>query len=383
MGWNYNKIMATPKSDGGGAVPVAAAAAPTSTAVAPKREAGAVAPATSSPATANPLGGYKLQKNMSLSQLDERIRQNVSREELYNLICNNEQKPAPKAGRVADGGVGQPMRSMAGGEPSAKLYNIGPTKPLNQLGGQPAKLQQWSHGQAAQPAADQPKLNDLSATRHPLTKSVSQISMPTMFNNLTRKKSPKKTTIPTLFKPLYKSTSNTHVFSRNYEVPDEPAETFTPKHLTKSSSSSSIFCTPSAMYFNTIRLANNEHKKLNQMAPAAAATGRIEASDNNNNNNNATANSIRNKNAELFQAQRASGKHSGGGHMTATPLYRPDANPFFVKQNVPQLTKATVNYAPLKSKSSMHIPFYGNFPTSLGSTAGSATANKPTNKSHR
>lgn len=340
-------------------------------------DAAVITPMTNSSANAKLFGGYKLQKNMSLSQLDERIRQNVSREELYNLICNDEQ-PSQKDTRLTGGAVGNSKKTLISADPSAKKpMNIGPSKQISQSVGQPGHLQQWTHAPAQQITTGQSKLNNLSTSRHPLTKSVSQISMPTMFNNLTRKKSPKKTTIPTLFKPLYKSTSNTHVFTRNYDVSDEPAETFTPKNLTKSSSSSSIFTTPSATYFNTIRLANNEHKKTNQMPPELVAGSRMATSDNNNNNN------IRNKNAELFQAPQKIDKHSGG-HMTATTQYRPDANPFFVKQNVPQLNKATVNYAPLKSKSSMHIPFYGNFPTSMCSNvSGSTSANKASNKAHR
>lgn len=319
--------------------------------------------------TANPkqFGGYKLQKNMSLSQLDEKIRQNVSREELYNLICNNEQ-PQSKEPRLGSDSFGKTISNISkvpsNIDQSSKNYHSNgiPSIPesnrhINQYG-QIENAKQWNHMKAAQIATNTNKLNDLSAVRHPLSKSVSQISMPTMFNNFMRKKSPKKTTIPTLFKPLCKSTSNTHVFNRNYDVTDEPPETFTPKHLTKSSSSSSIFTTPSANYFNTIRMANNEHKKINQMATSSA----INASHSKRmvNNTNTT---------DLFPQ-----KPNNSQTNTATPLFKPDANQFFVKQNVPQLNKATVNYAPLKSKSSIHIPFYGNFPSSMYSNNSNATS---------
>lgn len=171
MGWNYSKIIAS-KLDN----------------------------FKSNTGNISPTNGYKLQKNMSLSQLGQKIQQNVSREELYNLICNNEpNKPTD-------------MKPLD----------------LNLI----RKYNNFFKPQLMQPSWS-PK-----GVIGPLSKSVSQTSVPTTYTLFTKMKSPRKNNIPTIFKPLCKSSSNTHVLNPTHE---SQKDSFISKNLMKSSSSSSIF----------------------------------------------------------------------------------------------------------------------------------------------
>lgn len=269
FGWNYNRIMAVQKAN-------------------------KQAPIENAPAAAS-IGNnnsYKLQKNMSLSQLDKRIRQDLSREELYNMICNSDQSNA------------QPPQ------------------------------------------------------RQPLSKSVSQTSVPSASFAVPVKIS-RKPSIPTLFKPLCKSTSNTHVFSRNYDTSDEPRETFTPKLLVKSCSSSSVF----------------GHHALppSSQAPAPANNHNHHFHPN---ENSTQARILRNN--ELLKGVAPPQVHP---HQTKSfnenaakpatndfhqPTKQTAANDFFMKQNVPQPNKVIVNYPPFKSASSVQIPLHGNLPSAFG-----------------
>lgn len=344
----------------------------------------------------NLMGGYKLQKNMSLSQLDQRIRQNVSREELYNLICNNEQPQQNEILPTSDS-IARNTKNLLQSSINSINNNtqqnpqkqqislqsqndiVKKIKSFNQSNQIQKHQQQWP--QTIQPILDRSNNqksnnNSRALETSPLSKSISQTSVPSLFAQLTKKKSPRKASIPLLFKPLCKSTSNTHVFNRNYDVSDEPQETFTPKILVKSSSSSSIFNIPSANYFNTIRSANDENKKKNQLMnffqQTTAALPTFTNTSQHNKISKINEQLQQNKNfvqdsATIFKQQQ-------------------DANNFFVKQNIPQLSKATVNYPPLKSKSSMQIPFYGNLPSAYSNNnnlfVGTSSSNNA-NKNHR
>lgn len=290
FGWNYNKIMAVQKANKQPPienVPVAAAAA-----------------AATSTGNTN---SYKLQKNMSLSQLDNRIRQDLSREELYNLICNSDQSTVNRAN------VPQPQRQ-------------------------------------------------------PLSKSMSQTSVPSASFAIPVKIS-RKPSIPTLFKPLCKSTSNTHVFNRNYDTSDEPRETFTPKLLVKSCSSSSVFGQvppSSATSLHSSQTSNNHQNNNNHFHPI---------------HTNSTQSRILRNNELLKGGQTPAQAHqtklfNGNATVTAPKTandysHQPStkqmaANDFFMKQNVPQPNKVIVNYPPFKSASSVQIPLHGNLPPAFG-----------------
>lgn len=273
FGWNYNRIMANKQS-----------------------------PIENPPVAAiGDNNTYKLQKNMSLSQLDKRIRQDLSREELYNLICNSDQSTVNRTN-------------------------------------------------AAPPSQ-----------RQPLSKSVSQTSVPSS-SFVAPVKQSRKPSIPTLFKPLCKSTSNTHVFNRNYDTSDEPRETFTPKLLVKSCSSSAVFGhVPPSSHTPT---SHNNHQNQNYFHPSE----------------NSTQSRILRNNELLKGVPAAAQPHqtklfnenAASRQTTTIDSYQPTkqmlaANDFFVKQNVPQPNKVVVNYPPFKSASSAQIPLHHhNLPPAFG-----------------
>lgn len=257
FGWNYGRIMAAKNGD--------------------ESEEGPPQPES---------GDCKLQRNMSLNQIDRKIRQNVSREELYNMICNNE----PPSSR----------NPLAGQQPRAQAGNA-------------------------------------------LAKSVSHSNVPSsgphsVFSAFAQLKAPRKASIPQLFKPLCKSTSSTHVFNTNFDK-EEPKETFTPKLLVKSSSSSSVPMSGekwSANYFRPIQSQQME-KPIAESAEIARK-----------------AEPPKPRQSNFFQAE------------PAKPQPQQFAEEFFVKQNVPPPNKVIVNYPPLKSSSSAHVPFHGSFPSAFG-----------------
>lgn len=270
FGWNYNKIMAVQKAN-----------------KQPPIENGPAAVVSSAGNT----NSYKLQKNMSLSHLDNRIRQDLSREELYNLICNSDQSTV--------------NRAMA----------------------------------------------------QPLSKSVSQTSVPSASFTAPVKIS-RKPSIPTLFKPLCKSTSNTHVFNRNYDTSDEPRETFTPKLLVKSCSSSSVFGghapashTPTSNCFHPMQNSTQSRILRNNELLKGGATPAQPHQTKLFNGNVAIASTT--TPAATKMTNESSTKQMA-------------ANDFFMKQNVPQPNKVIVNYPPFKSASSVQIPLHGNLPPAFG-----------------
>lgn len=281
LGWNYNKIIAT-RPD-------------------------ANCTDQNIPPAQAPCSGYKLQKNMSLSQLDQKIRQNVSREELYNMMCNNE--PA----------------------------NVDPYKRPDQMAVKPKPSVQFK-----------PQPTNIPAT-NPLSKSFSQNSMPSILQQFTKKRSPRKNSIPTLFKPLCKSTSNTHVFNQTH---DDPQETFTPKFLVKSSSSSAIFNAPSASMLQKIQSSTKNSNHYTGFVQSITSPALL-----------ACQNKI-SKNNELLKTQNKALFHE--------PKKQSGDN-FFVKQSLPQFGKATANYHLATSKSNAQLPIYGNLPSKLSSGAHKAT----------
>lgn len=189
---------------------------------------------------------YKLQKNMSLSQLDKTIRENLSREELYNLICNT----GHKASEIVSPLVSIQKKHSV---PSSNYQN----SPHLKLETKVNYFQKVQQPQFRNPLVEKQDIYDTQKNINSLLKSTSQTNMPTVINQFANVKSPRKASIPTLFKPLCKSSSNTHVFNCNYNALAEPHETFTPKLLVKSSSSSSVFNTSPSNFFNTTNLKNN------------------------------------------------------------------------------------------------------------------------------
>lgn len=369
FGWNYNKIMANRGLDAPGGMGQPQQLANSGPNYQPKD----ISSATN---------GYKLQKNMSLSQLDQRIRQNVSREELYNLICNNEQSKVQ---------VKHPTVNSIG---QSTNYNNSISKIQQQQ--QHQKQSQKSHRTVA----------NLSDHKHfatikdgnQLSKSISQTSVPSsMFNPFMKVKSPRKASIPTLFKPLCKSTSNTHVFNRNYDVSDEPHETFTPKLLVKSSSSSSIFKTPSDNYYNTINnwtLNNAKNRNdnitsdsnvINNKRPNNGQMGNYmqttvgQPIQNTNNHQHQQHNRII-KNSEMMKVQNKKLFHDPTSATMA--MQSPSSNQptnldgLTIQQNLPnlqhlpQFCKPTMNYPTFKSKSSVQLPIHGNL--SMTSSSGNS-----------
>lgn len=146
---------------------------------------------------ASPASGYRLQKNLSLNQLGQKIQQNVSREELYNLICNNDLESAQEK-----------------------------TQP-NSITNEINNNQRYEHRLKSH-KLQTPLIS--GSSMNPLSKSFSQSSMSS--TQFLKVKSPKNR-IPVIFKPLCKSNSLNKAYNQT-------EETFTPKYLMKSSSSSSI-----------------------------------------------------------------------------------------------------------------------------------------------
>ncbi|XP_031639687.1 probable serine/threonine-protein kinase clkA isoform X2 [Contarinia nasturtii] len=173
LGWNYNKIMANRKENMN------------------LNNSEVNLPAISDIIEKAPeISGYKLQKNMSLSHLGKKIQQNVSREELYNLMCNNVQILEEKNNSKCDH------------EPKSNQI----CKPATYV------------------------LHDKKSS---LLKSFSQTNVSSIYSESKENKPQKKNSIPTLFKPHCKS----HFFSSTF---NSPKESSTSKFLVKSSSSSTI-----------------------------------------------------------------------------------------------------------------------------------------------
>lgn len=228
-----------------------------------------------------------------------------------------------------------------------------------------------------------------------LSKSISQTSVPSsMFNPVMKVKSPRKASIPTLFKPLCKSTSNTHVFNRNYDVSDEPHETFTPKLLVKSSSSSSILKTPSDNYYNTINnwtlnnaknrndnitsdsnVINNKRPNNGQMGNYMQTTVAqpIQNTNTHQNQQNQQHNRII-RNSEMMKVQNEKLFHDP--ILATIAMQSPSSNQptnldgLTIKQNLPQFCKPTMIYPTFKSKSSVQLPIHGNL--SMTSSSGNS-----------
>lgn len=209
LGWNYNKIMANKmeniNNNNGIATPES---------------------------NISLVNGYELKKNLSLNQLGQKIQENVSREELYNMICNNDLAQLPN-----------PIRN----EKDFLCKSVPHSKPIHKP--------DVSH----KPQLTQ-ESNTSTELRNALSKSISQTSMPSVFSHYNKVRSPKKNTIPTILKPLCKSISNTHVFNRRC---DGTQETFTPKCLSKSSSSSSILNQSSAKFDVNSKSLNIDNRKRN------------------------------------------------------------------------------------------------------------------------
>lgn len=187
LGWNYNKIMAN-KSNGIGSN---------------SRMANNNIEETSE------ITGYKLQKNMSLSHLGQKIQQNVSRKELYDIMCNNEVDQSKKI-----------------------TQNILDKKKNLRCSDCKQKSNSYQFNQSNQ--LFQQSAHILHNQKNELSKSFSQTSVPSFTTQYNEIKSSKKTSIPTLFKTSLNSTTGTQ-FDLSY-----PQENFAEKSLVKSLSSSSI-----------------------------------------------------------------------------------------------------------------------------------------------
>lgn len=332
-----------------------------------------------------PLSGYKLQKNMSLSQLDQKIRQNVSREELYNLICNNEpaqqqqqqHKPAEST---------KHFNQMSGNKNNINYNNNLHRTAADSTIAHKSKPNQTAHHTHSKPQNAHQTMqctSTASGQTNPLSKSFSQQSMPSFFTHFTKMKSPKKNSIPTLFKPLCKSSSNTHVF--NNQTRDAPPETFTPKFLMKSSSSSSIFNSngllqkicPLNKISSSFGNAKNANNSLSGYVPP---TSIAPVTFNNHHHHNHHHNKI-SKNNELLKTQNknllhemaaaaaktgttATSTSAASGCSASLPqstANKQNSDSFYVKQNFPEFCKATVSYT--STKSNVHAPAYGNVPS--------------------
>lgn len=407
LGWNYSRIMAN-RSDNGNASPNSSPN-PSGNAIT-NTNMGTVGPNASNASVSNnndraitklisnksdnytPMSGYKLQKNMSLSQLDQKIRQNVSREELYNLICNNEpvqqQKPAEST---------KHLNHMAGNKNNITYNNnlhrtaaVAESTVSNKS--KPNQTAQHTpHNKPQNVAQTMQCTSTASGPANPLSKSFSQQSMPSFFQHFTKMKSPKKNSIPTLFKPLCKSSSNTHVF--NNQTRDAPQETFTPKFLMKSSSSSSIFNSNGLLQkYNPLNKFNSSFgnaKNVNN-GPSGYVTSTSIAPVTFNNHHHHHHNNKISKNNELLKTQNKNMLHEmaakSGAMATSTPTAsgsvanKQNSDNFYVKQNYPEFCKATVSYT--STKSNVHMPTYGNLPSlSNPAPATGSIINKPNTNS--
>lgn len=240
MGWNYDKIMAN-KLDSF---------------------------KSNNSYNISPSNGYKLQKNMSLSQLGQRIQQNVSREELYNLICNNEPE------RSLDSNIGKiDCNSLSKIEAAPKLTLSRSTQIL--------KTQSMQQSYVP------------TGMINPLAKSISQTIVPSPYVQIMKMKSPRINTIPTLFKPLCKSSSNTHVFGHQ--------DKFTPRNLMKSASSSSIFnTTPGNPNANIQLVSKCSINNINNISKGSKQGDRPKGFVNIENNNTMNDQQIKTQNADIF-----------------------------------------------------------------------------------
>ncbi|KAJ6624118.1 hypothetical protein Bhyg_16688, partial [Pseudolycoriella hygida] len=269
LGWNYSKIMAGSKED-----------------LRTKAEV--------------PAPNFKLQKNLSLSQLDKRLRQDLSKEELYNLICNEN---PPK--------------------------NEGP------------KVE-------AENARSPP--NKFASFLKPLSKSISQSSVQTVLTKPLIKSS-SKSNIPGFFRPLCKSTSNTHVFTQNPPQSSTPTETFVQKGLAKSSSSSCVLGINKPEPITQPFFLRKNESCSTLASPNIWTSTSITKS-----NDMSSAQKQIYRNNELLKNIQAS--HS---NLSLNKPHTPTrAENFFVTQVVPQPNKVVVNYPPFTKISSIQIPINGS-----------------------
>lgn len=275
LGWNYSKIMAGSKED-----------------LRTKAEV--------------PAPNFKLQKNLSLSQLDKRLRQDLSKEELYNLICN---------------------------ENPPKL--------------EPSKIEVES-------ARSPP--NKFASFLKPLSKSISQSSVQTVLSKPLIKSS-SKSNIPGFFRPLCKSSSNTHVFTQNQPLSTTPTETFVQKGLAKSSSSSCVLGNNKPLPITQPFFLRKNESCSTLMSPNIWSSTSISTT-----NDMSSAQKQIYRNNELLKNIQSS--HSNLSlNKPQTPTR---AENFFVTQVVPQPNKVVVNYPPFTKISTIQIPINGNLPSALG-----------------
>lgn len=300
MGWNYNKIMAASKED-----------------IRSKFESAQ---------------NYRIQKNLSLSQLDKKIRQDLSKEELYSLICNDHQaKPSSSTGNV------QLARQSTMDTTAASV---------------------------AASAANLSQQSRISSFLKPLSKSISQSSVPCNVIVKPLHKSSSKSNIPGFFRPLCKSTSNTHVFNQHIPSVNQAAtETFIQKGLAKSSSSSSI------------PLAGNQPFFLRKSDSTTMVRPQLAQSNVWHSNSDAISAAQRqiSKNNDLLKSNRP--KPSQPSRIVGASKAPADTKPqqqatmaenFFVKQSIQQPNKVVINYPPFTKISTIQIPINGHLPSAFG-----------------
>lgn len=297
FGWNYSKIMAASKED------IRAKFDP----------------------PPPPAQNYRIQKNLSLSQLDRQIRQDLSKDDLYKLICNEPKKDAKLL--AADSKVAAPSAAIGISNPPnhSKIANF--LRPLTK-----------SISQSSVPCSSQT----------PIVTAAASISAKTI------SKSSSKSNIPNFFRPLYKSTSNTHVFAlAAAAVTKHEPETFVQRTgLAKSSSSSSIPLAtnhPSAAPF-FLRKAESSSMATTTSVASVAPNGWT---------NSSVAQRQISKNNDLLKSSssrptvRQSGCVVPGAALPAAGPSRADH--FFIKQQQPN--KVIVDYSNALSKvSTIRIP---------------------------
>lgn len=300
MGWNYNKIMAASKED-----------------IRSKFESAQ---------------NYRIQKNLSLSQLDKKIRQDLSKEELYSLICNDHQpKPSSSMGNV------QSIRQSTMDTTAASV---------------------------AASAANLSQQSRISSFLKPLSKSISQSSVPCNVIVKPLPKSSSKSNIPGFFRPLCKSTSNTHVFNQHIPSANQAVtETFIQKGLAKSSSSSSIPLSGNQPFF--LRKSDSTIIMRPQLAQPNVWHSNSDAIS--------AAQRQISKNNDLLKSNRP--KPSQLSRIVCAPNTQSDTKPqqpatmadnFFVKQSIQQPNKVVINYPPFTKISTIQIPINGHLPSAFG-----------------
>lgn len=300
MGWNYNKIMAASKED-----------------IRSKFE---------SPQN------YRIQKNLSLSQLDKKIRQDLSKEELYSLICNDHQ-PKPSINTT---GNAQTVRQSTMDTTAASV---------------------------AASAANLSQQSRISSFLKPLSKSISQSSVPCNVIAKQLHKSSSKSNIPGFFRPLCKSTSNTHVFSQHMPSANlAVTETFSQKGLAKSSSSSSIPISGNQPFF--LRKSDSTLMMRPQLAQSNVWHSNSDAIS--------AAQRQISKNNVLLKSNRP--KPAQPNRIVSAPKPQSDTKPqqqatmaenFFVKQSVQQPNQVVINYPPFTKISTIQIPINGHLPSAF------------------